>query len=82
MPLALWIGGAPLLALLLGYDSHLIAVAATKNGIPLWYPHGARRHLLPKPWRITTGSQAEEIVFIVTAAFALLLLLQSLRLPS
>ena len=36
MPLALWIGWAPLLALLLGYVSHLIADAAAKSGIKLW----------------------------------------------
>ena len=81
-PLAFWSGWAPPIALLLGYGSHLVGDSATKSGMLLWYPHGTRYYLLPHRWRITTGSQAEEMFFVVTATLALLLLFQSLGLTA
>jgi len=45
------VGWAPLVALLLGYASHLIDDSATKSGIRLLYPKNQRFHLLPLEWR-------------------------------
>ena len=36
---AFWIGWAPVVALLMGYFSHLLADAATKSGVRLLYPN-------------------------------------------
>lgn len=63
-PAALWIGWAPVVALLLGYFSHLMADAATKSGVRLLYPSPKRFHLLPPSLRFTTGSLAEEALLI------------------
>ncbi len=59
-PLLLWMGWAPIAALLLGYSSHLLGDAATKSGIRLLYPNAKRYYLLPQGWRSTTGSLAED----------------------
>ncbi len=72
-PLIPWWGWQPSIALMLGYTSHLIADACTKDGIPVFYPNRRRYHLLPRPWRITTGSLAEEML-LPFLAFAVLLL--------
>jgi membrane-bound metal-dependent hydrolase YbcI (DUF457 family) len=61
LPLVFWIGWAPVAALL-GYASHLVADSVTKSGIRFLYPNTKRYHLLPLGWRITTGSQAEDLV--------------------
>src|SRR5688572_13153044 len=53
-----WVGWFPVIALLLGYTSHLFADAATKSGILLLYPSRKRYSLFPKGWRMTTGSMA------------------------
>ncbi len=74
-PLIWWVGWAPVGALLLGYASHLMADSATKSGIRLLYPRPRRFYLLPRSWRITTGSEVEEAVFVIIANFALALLL-------
>jgi len=68
-------------ALVLGYASHLAADAATKSGIPLLYPRKKRYHLLPRSLRITTGSLAEEVVFVGLALLTLLLLLSHFPFP-
>lgn len=75
-PLAFWVGWAPIVALVLGYASHLLGDAATKSGIRLYYPGTKRFHLLPQRWRITTGSNAEDtlMVFLGIAAATLLLI--------
>lgn len=65
-------------ALLLGYASHLLADACTKTGIPLLYPRRQRFHLIPAKWRISTGSQAEDVLFVLLAMAALLLFLRYL----
>lgn len=66
------------LALSLGYASHLAADACTKSGIPLFYPRRKRYHLLPRALRLTTGSLAEEAVFMALAMMVLLLMLGQL----
>jgi inner membrane protein len=76
LPVALFVGFPPYLALLLGYGSHLVLDACTKSGIPLWPASKGRFHLLPLRLRLVTGSHAEEIVFVLLASVALLLLLQ------
>jgi len=73
----LWLG------LCLGYASHLAGDACTKSGIPLLYPNRRRWHLLPPGLRLSTGSQAEEVVLVALACLDLLLLLRflSMALP-
>lgn len=70
------------LSLSLGYLSHLLGDACTKSGVPLLYPRHRVVHLLPRPWRLTTGSLAEEAIFGLLAIGALTLLLRHLlKLP-
>lgn len=68
----LWLG------LTLGYLSHLLGDACTKSGLRLLYPDRRVIHLLPKPLRLSTGSQAEEAVFALLGAAAACLLLRHL----
>ncbi len=77
-PVALWMGWAPVAALLLGYASHLLGDSATKSGLRLRYPNPMRYHLLPKGWRITTGTLAEELVLVSAAMTSVLLLINQL----
>lgn len=77
MPFLFLIGWAPILTLLIGYASHLLGDAATKSGVRLLYPSATRVHLLPKGWRITTGSLAEEALIAPLALLAIVLLLGS-----
>lgn len=79
-PLALAWGWTAPLAFALGYASHLFCDAATKSGIPLFYPKRRRWHLLPRPLRLTTGSDAEGVPFALFAVLALGLLLSVLSL--
>jgi inner membrane protein len=79
-PMILWIGWAPVVALLLGYASHLQADSATRTGILLLYPCRSRYDLLPKGWCITTDSLAEEVLLLPLAFVAVALLLSQLRL--
>ncbi len=78
LPLTFWIGWAPIAALLLGYASHLAADSVTKCGLRLRYPNKRRCHLLPASWRITTGSQAEDLVMALLLLPVLLLFFQLL----
>ena len=78
LPLAVWWGWTVPLALLLGYASHLAADACTRFGVPLLYPRKQRYHLLPRPLRFVTGSQAEDMLFVLGAVAALCLLLRHL----
>jgi inner membrane protein len=68
------------LALCLGYLSHLLGDACTKSGVPLFWRIGAFRrrsiHILPRGFRLTTGSQVEEMVFAFLGAAALVLALR------
>ena len=77
-PLFWWIGWAPVVALLLGYASHLTADACTRSGILLLFPLRRRYHALPEGLRVTTGSQAEEVLFALCAICAMALLLNRL----
>ncbi len=78
IPLTFWIGWAPVIALLLGYTSHLLGDAATKSGIRLLYPSKARFYALPLHLRLTTGSFAEEALLPVLGLTVFLLLLTHL----
>ena len=76
LPVGLFWGIGPYLALWLGYGSHLLADASTKTGIPSWPNQVKRRfHLLPPALRITTGTHAEDMLFPIIALPLLLLLL-------
>ena len=77
MPLTLWVGRAPVVALLLGYASHLAGDACTRTDIPLLYPRKGRYFLLPARLRIVTGSDVEEVFFAVFACLSLVLLVSS-----
>ncbi len=77
-PLTFYAGWAVGIAFLLGYASHLVADSATKSGIRLLYPRAQRFYLLPLAWRFTTGSLAEEALFLPLALCSLLLLVRSL----
>ena len=74
-PMAWYTSPSAVVALLLGWASHLILDACTKSGVPLLWPGKRRLHFLPPGLRITTGSDAEGLAFapLATAAFALLL---------
>jgi inner membrane protein len=53
------------LAVMGGYSSHLVADALTRRGIPfLWPISGRSFHLLPHPFRLTTGGWIENIFFL------------------
>lgn len=77
-PLMLQIGWTPIVALLLGYASHLLSDAATKSGIRLFYPGKKRFTLLTKGWRVTIGSTIEEALLPIFALGTATLLLKSL----
>lgn len=82
LPIGFALDWAALVAFALGYFSHLLCDAATKSGIPLFYPNRRRWHLLPRPFRLTTGSDAEGVPFALFAVLALGLLLSVLPLSS
>lgn len=77
-PTIVWVEWAPVAALLLGYASHLFGDAATKSGIRFFYPRATRLYVLPQSWRITTGSSAEEALFVPLVLVASVLLLRAL----
>lgn len=77
-PLSFRIGWAPVVALLLGYASHLFGDAATKSGGRLLYPSKARFYALPLHLRVTTGSFAEEALLPLLGATVFPLLLTHL----
>lgn len=74
LPLSVIMGWLPVVALSLGYASHLLGDACTKSGIHLLYPRRRKQHLLPKRLRVTTGSDFEEGVFILFIVPVLFLL--------
>lgn len=80
-PSLFWIGWAPVVALLLGYASHLLGDAATKSGIRLLYPSKVRFHALPSSLRVTTGSFAEEAMLPLLALGVFLLMFTRLLYP-
>ena len=76
-PIGLLLGWPAALGLWLGYASHLVLDACTRTGIPRG-PGGRRICLLPRPWRISTGSAREGLLLPLLAATALLLVLRHL----
>jgi len=52
-------------AIVLGYTSHLAADACTISGIRPFYPFKVELHLLPKPSRITTGTQGDRLIMLL-----------------
>lgn len=77
-PFTVWFGWQAPSALVLGYASHIFLDACTKSGVPLWRASGRRLHLLPRPLRFVTGSQAEEALTALLGVAVLVLLLQAL----
>ncbi len=77
LPVGFYFGWLPALALLLGYGSHLLLDSMTKHGIPFLYPDRKRWHALPPALLVSTGSQAEDIVFTLLALLVLPLLLSA-----
>jgi len=75
VPLFLVAGPLPALALTLGYGSHVLLDACTKYGVPLLYPRPGRWHALPLRFRVTTGSEDEDLVFLPLSLLSLWLLL-------
>ncbi|HEX8463757.1 MAG TPA: metal-dependent hydrolase [Abditibacterium sp.] len=75
LPASFYMGWTVTVAFLLGYTSHLVADAATKSGIRLFYLKAQRDHLLPPRWRFTTGSLAEEVLLAPLAINVMTLLL-------
>lgn len=76
-PLAVWVNWQTAAALWLGYGSHILADAATKTGVP-GLRMSSRWYLLPKSWRILTGSPAEDALLPVLAASVIYLLLSNM----
>lgn len=69
----------PVVALSLGYASHLLGDACTRTGTPLLYPDRKAFHLLPIHWRVSTGSEYEELFFVISALFSLTLVVAQLH---
>lgn len=82
VPLLFWWPWRWYLGLLLGYASHLLGDSCTKTGIPLLHPRPERFWLLPRRWRLTTGSPAEEVLIPLLALAILFLLLTTSPLRS
>ena len=83
VPIALYFGILPALALWLGYASHLAGDAMTKTGIPSWPNRQDRRlYLLPAGRRFVTGSWAEDALLPLLALPVVVLLLSRFPMPS
>ena len=78
LPLGAVSGWLPVASLSLGYASHLAGDASTRTGIPLFYPQRTNYHLLPIRIRIVTGSEYEEVFFVVFALLDVCLLMARL----
>lgn len=60
----------------LGFLSHLLLDACTPHGVPLFLPfRRGRRHVLPRQYWVATGSESEDVVFVLLATLGLVLLL-------
>lgn len=77
-PLVLRLGIMPIVALSLGYISHLAGDACTRTGIPLLYPSKKQFNLLPPKMRVVTGSDYEELFFVTFGLLSLIQLLTHL----
>ncbi|BCM92977.1 hypothetical protein IAD21_04862 [Abditibacteriota bacterium] len=78
IPISVYLGWAVSIAFQLGYMSHLVADSATKSGIRLLYPKAQRFYALALHWRFTTGSLAEDALFVPLALCCTVLLLKAL----
>lgn len=78
LTLSAWTGWLPVVALSLGYASHLVGDACTRTGIPFLYPKPERWFLSPAWLRVTAGSADEELFFVASALGAIILLLEHL----
>jgi len=81
LPLLPSTGWLPLLALWLGFASHLFGDALTPAGVRILFPSERRVHLLPRRLRVPTGSPWEDLLFALFAALSLALLLPFLLSP-
>lgn len=62
--------------LVLGYAMHLVADMCTPHGVPLAWPVSDRCvHVLPRAWRVRTGSFRESVVVFVAPVVTVLVLL-------
>lgn len=81
MPLGWWIGYPGwAIALVVGYGSHLLLDAATKSGVPLFYP-STMRAVIPgkESLRIASGSRQERLLCVaMVVVFVALLPLNTL----
>lgn len=75
VPIGLLVGWVPATALWLGYASHIALDACTPVGVPSTKERG-RLYLLPKRWRIPTGSAVEDLLFPALAMAVVLMLLR------
>ena len=78
LPCLWWVGWSPMMCLLLGYMSHLVADSMTKSGVRWFYPSPHRFYLFPVTLRVTTGSDAEEVFMVCFALTSVALLLARL----
>jgi inner membrane protein len=53
------------LALSAGYASHILADMTTQRGLPILYPFKANFYLLPRGFRVTTGSWTEFVALVL-----------------
>lgn len=53
------------LALAAGYASHLIADMTTQHGLPILYPWQANFYVLPRGFRVTTGTLSEGVALLL-----------------
>ena len=75
LPLSVFLDPFAGIGLALGYLSHLLLDALTKSGVPLYWPDAGRVWLLPPRLRVTTGSSAEDVIFLLLALAAAAFLL-------
>lgn len=78
LPLGALRGGLPVASLSLGYTSHLTGDVCTRSGILLFYPRRRSYHLLPRQFRVVTGSEYEELFFAMFVLGAVGMLLELL----
>lgn len=69
------------LALVIGYGTHLLADMATIEGVPLFYPVKRKIHILPPGVRLTTGGIIEQFFRLLMSAALLYGVLVMLGLP-
>jgi inner membrane protein len=67
-------GAAAAAGCALGYCAHVLADACTPSGVCLWWPFSRRpAWLVPRPFRIRTGSLPDALLAVVAAMLAVAL---------